>query len=410
MTQKDIPLSEITLPVLYKPEPESFSRLVTSIRFNGLFHPIILQGDSAPYKIIAGRARFLAVSKISEEVVSPTTIPATIYPANCPNPQEIALHENLRRNNLSWYEQVELEAELHKLRVEEHGEKAWGRPKTTGPEGWSQADTAKELGLAIGTLSQDLNLAGALIENPYLRNVKDKKTALKLIKNVVKRQEMEIESLEPSQVKMDEILLGPSEVILKTFPDETFDACITDPPWSEYRDEALRSDQEKLLPIFLEIYRVLKKNSMMYVITSTTDFFFYKRELPKLGFQVQSYPIIWNKPKTITHGRRPWEYARDYEPIIIAAKGSPTLTSGTELSSILKFDNVHSSKLIHPNEKPIDLMIELLRQCTFQGAKILDPFAGSGVTLEACKNTDRRYIGIEKEKKFFDLIERRLGK
>ncbi len=74
----------------------------------------------------------------------------------------------------------------------------------------------------------------------------------------------------------------------------------------------------------------------------------------------------------------------------------------------MSFDNVHSSKLIHPNEKPIELMRYIIRHCTFPGGKILDPFAGSGVTLHACKEIDRRYIGIEKEKKFFDKIEERL--
>jgi DNA modification methylase len=413
--QTNIKLADISPPSDYSYDPGEFERLKTSIQANGLFHPIILQGDHPPYKIIAGRARFLALGELylNSSWVDPSTgrdqtIPATVLPESCPNPHEISLHENLRRNNLSWYDQVELERELHELKVQEHGSKRDGRPGKEGTTGWSQNDTARELGLALGTFSQDIQLAHALQKNPHLRNVKDKTTALKIIKNVLKREINELESLYPSDVEMDQILLGDSEVLLRTFPNDTFDACITDPPWSEYKDETLKSDQEKLLPIFFELFRVLKRDSFLYIITSTTDFYFYKRELPKLGLKIQSYPIIWQKPKTITHGRAPWQYARDYEPIIVAVKGAPSQTTGTEKSAILKYDNVHYSRMIHPHEKPIELLKDLIKDCTFPGGKIIDPFAGSGVTLEACRSLDRRYIGIEKDKKFHEGIEKRL--
>lgn len=407
-----IKLSDITPPGPdYSYDPEEFQRLKDSIRANTLFHAIIIQGDEPPYRIIAGRARFLAACEISVSLkLEWPQIPATLLPENCPNPHEIALHENLRRNNLPWYSQVELEKELHELRVKEHGKTSNGRPRSGGKEGWSQNDTARELGLALGTFSQDMSLANALAKNPQLRNVKDKTTALKLVKQILKREIAESEQMLEADFEMDQALLGDSEVVLKAFPNESFDACITDPPWSEYKDESLRSDQERLLPIFKEVYRTLKRDSFLYVITSSTDLHHYQISLPKIGFRVQIYPLIWQKPKTITHGRAPWQYARDYEPIIVAVKGNPSLSSGHEFSSIMNIDNLHYTKMIHPHEKPIDLMKRLINQSTNPGAKIVDPFAGSGVTLSACAESDRRYIGIEKDKKFFDGIVKRLGK
>lgn len=398
----NIELSQIVPPEDYSYDPDELMRLRDSIIKFGLWHQILLQGDNPPYKIIAGRARFIATKESGA-----LGIEATILPESCPNPHEIALQENLRRHNLPWYDQVELEKELHEMRVAEHGVKPHNRP-AAGETGWSQNDTARELGISVGAFSKDMNLALALRENPYLRNVKDKTTAFKIIKRITKQKITEIESLIAPDFEMNQVLLGDSRDILKSFPDNTFDACITDPPWSQYKDEEMRSDQEKLLPIFLEIARVLKHNSFLYLITSTVDFPFYKKELPKLGLKVQDYPIIWYKTDTITHGRAPWQYARDYEPIIVAVKGNPVLTKGTEISSIKTFKNVHVSKLIHPHEKPIELMRELVDECTYEGGRILDPFAGSGVVLEAAKILDRRYIGIEKEKKFFDLIEERL--
>jgi DNA modification methylase len=392
----------------YKYDSEEFERLKSSIKDHGLFHDIILQQEeyTDKYHILAGRARFLAWSSLTSEPIR-----ATLFAHNCPNPQEIALHENLRRNNLPWYDQCELEKELHELRIAEHGKKKEGRPfeGSTEKKGWSQNDTARELGLALGTFSQDMQLAHALRENPQLRNIKDKTTALKVIKNVVKRSRAEEEQFAPSELTLNEILLGDSRIILKTFPENTFNCCITDPPWSEYyRDEELRADQDSLLGIFFELYRVLKQDSFLFVVTSSTDFPFYQRELPKLGFKVQSWPLIWNKPKHLTHGRAAWQFARDYEPLIVAVKGNPSLTSGTEISSILRYDNLHYTKMIHPHEKPIELIEALIKYSTYDGAKIIDPFAGSGVVLEACKKNDRKFIGIEKEKKFYDLIVGRL--
>ncbi len=415
MTQETSINSIIPPDLNYKYDQGELERLKESIKINGLFHPIILQESSINndglhplglYKIIAGRARFIALTQLGK-----IEIPATILPESCQNPHEIALHENLRRNNLPWYEICELEKELHDFRVTQYGNKKTGRPFEDGrKQGWSMRDTARELGISMGAISEDLNLATELKRNPNLRNVKDKETAKKLIKNINKRQIAEIEQLMPSEIEMDDVFLGDSEIILKSFQENLFDCCITDPPWSEYKDEELRVDQYKLLPIFLELFRVLKHDSFLFIVTSSVDFPFYTKELPKIGFKVQSWPLIWWKTKTITHGRAPWQFARDYEPIIVAVKGSPSLTSGTELSSVLKYDNLHYTKMIHPHEKPIELINYLLRVSTHPGAKIVDPFSGSGVVLETCKKSDRRFIGIEKEKKFYDLIVKRLEK
>jgi adenine-specific DNA-methyltransferase len=396
-----IPLTDIEVPNVAP--NEDFERNKASIQLYGLFHQILLKGDKPPYKIIAGRQRFLAVRALGLG-----EIPAKIFPENCPNPQEISLHENLRRKNLSWYEQVELELELHNLRIEQHGVRAAHRPSAAGAQGWSQAETAKELGLSIGTISQDLKLAEALQTNPELRNIKDKVTALRLVRLATNRQAKEFESLKPPEVEMNKVLLGDSKDILKMFPNEIFDVCLTDPPWSEYKEEGI--DQKYLLPVFQETFRVLKKNSFLFVVTSTTDWYFYFIELQKLGFWCQKYPIIWHKPKTITHGRATWQYARDFEPIMVAVKGSPSLTSGTEFSSIMRHDNIHYSKMIHPHEKPMSLITEILQQSSYPGAKVLDPFAGSGVVGSACIETGRHYVLIEMEMERFKKIERRLEK
>lgn len=57
---------------------------------------------------------------------------------------------------------------------------------------------------------------------------------------------------------------------------------------------------------------------------------------------------------------------------------------------------------LHPTEKPIELMRVYIENATNENDYVLDPFMGSGSTGVACINTNRKFIGIEKEKKHFD--------
>jgi site-specific DNA-methyltransferase (adenine-specific) len=62
----------------------------------------------------------------------------------------------------------------------------------------------------------------------------------------------------------------------------------------------------------------------------------------------------------------------------------------------------------HPCQKPLPLMRELVERLTAPGALVLDPFAGSGTTGLACRQTDRRFIGVEIDPRYADIARRRL--
>ena len=66
------------------------------------------------------------------------------------------------------------------------------------------------------------------------------------------------------------------------------------------------------------------------------------------------------------------------------------------------------SKNNHPTVKPTKLMQYLVRLVTPKGGTVLDPFAGSGSTGKACKFEGFNFIGIEKEKEYFDIAEARI--
>jgi DNA modification methylase len=79
--------------------------------------------------------------------------------------------------------------------------------------------------------------------------------------------------------------------------------------------------------------------------------------------------------------------------------------------SVQKFNsepNCNGTKL-HPTQKPVALMEYLIKTYTNEGETVLDNTMGSGTTGVACKQTNRNFIGIEKEKQYFDIAVRRIN-
>ena len=73
--------------------------------------------------------------------------------------------------------------------------------------------------------------------------------------------------------------------------------------------------------------------------------------------------------------------------------------------------NVSSeSKTDHPTQKPVALMEYLIRTYTNEGDMVLDNCMGSGTTGVACVNTNRKFIGIEKDPEYFKIAEQRIYK
>ena len=76
--------------------------------------------------------------------------------------------------------------------------------------------------------------------------------------------------------------------------------------------------------------------------------------------------------------------------------------------SILCFKKPHPSVSVHPTQKPVALLEYLIKTYTNEGDTVLDNCMGSGSTGVACVNTNRNFIGIELDKKYFDIAEQRI--
>lgn len=93
------------------------------------------------------------------------------------------------------------------------------------------------------------------------------------------------------------------------------------------------------------------------------------------------------------------KYGKDYDP-----------TKKLPISiQIFKKDNYKGNRL-HPTQKPVALLEYLVKTYTDEGDTVLDFTMGSGTTGVACKNLNRKFIGIEKDEKYFNIAKERIDK
>ena len=113
--------------------------------------------------------------------------------------------------------------------------------------------------------------------------------------------------------------------------------------------------------------------------------------------------LVWNKD---------WfgmgnNYRPNYELIILACKKNFTTKSNNK-SNILTYRRLSPKKMLHSCEKPIPLLEDLILELTDENDVILDTFMGSGSTGVACLNTNRKFIGIELDEKYFEIAKNRI--
>lgn len=77
----------------------------------------------------------------------------------------------------------------------------------------------------------------------------------------------------------------------------------------------------------------------------------------------------------------------------------------TDISPIVPWSK---ERIAHPTQKPLKIMERIIKIYSDENNIVLDPFMGSGTTCVSCKKLNRKYIGIEKNKVYFDIAKNRL--
>lgn len=151
-----------------------------------------------------------------------------------------------------------------------------------------------------------------------------------------------------------------------------------------------------------EVYRVLKQGTHCYIMINARNLKDLQIEAEKVGFEFQNI-LIWYK-QNATPNRY---YLNAYEMILMLKKGSARNINNMGCKNVLEIQNILDGKT-QPTEKPVRLNEMLIANSSNEGELVLDPFMGTGSCGVAAKKLKRDFIGIEIDKKYFDIAKNRI--
>lgn len=231
-------------------------------------------------------------------------------------------------------------------------------------------------------------------------------------------------------LKINEIYHGDCFDVMKEIQDNSIDMIVTDPPYGTTNcswDSIIPLD-----PMWSELKRITKKNSAI-VMTATQPF---TSILGYSNIKMLKYSLTWIKSPTgqLNVKRMP---LKNVEDILIFYQKQPTYNqqftyakpykrirgSGSECYGKQRMHKTISNGLryptqtlnipnidrgLHPTQKPVKLFEYLIKTYTNENDLVLDFCAGSGTTGVAAKQTNRNFICIEKEEKYYNIAKKRI--
>lgn len=238
---------------------------------------------------------------------------------------------------------------------------------------------------------------------------------------------------------MNTLVIDDCFNVFPSIQDKSVDLILCDLPYGITQNKwDCELDLEKL---WIEYKRVLKPNGVVALFGSGV----FTAKLIMSNLAMYKYRWCWNKVNRITGflnaKKQPLRVVEDiciyynksgrYYPQMGEGKAYRVVSHGRKSSNYgIQTDSVETvSKgerypkdlltikgnergtvgLLHPTQKPLELLEYLIKTYTLEGELVLDNCAGSGSTLVAAKNLRRNYVGIEKDAKWEKVIRERLA-
>lgn len=236
-------------------------------------------------------------------------------------------------------------------------------------------------------------------------------------------------------------MIGDCLERMKEIPNSSVDMVLTDPPYGT--TQCKWDSVIDFKDMWLELDRVCKPNSAVVLFGAEP----FSSLLRASNIRYFKYDWVWRKDKATGHlnaKKQPMRQTeivsvfyreqcryfpqlvkknlKDIRPATTKRKntgvyGGMDKESVREIpvdmgypKNILEFNSCleNGDKGLHPTQKPIALLEYLVKTYTLENDTVLDFTMGSGSTGVACKNLNRRFIGIEKDKDYYIMAKQRI--
>ena len=208
---------------------------------------------------------------------------------------------------------------------------------------------------------------------------------------------VEMDKLIDEGVKVDMVLTDPPYLMnyhTGWIKDKSHDFC---KPISNDTNFDLIKD---IMPLLFEL---LNDGGAVYMFCNANHIDYFKQQIDQ-HFKLKNI-LIWIK-NNWSAGDLKTTYGKRTEFIIYASKGRHEL-NGRRDNDTLYYNRVAGNMKLHQNQKPVDLLTFLITKSSKTDDTILDCFMGSGSTGVACMETNRNFIGIELDEKYYNIAKKR---
>ena len=419
--QAKIPIHRILVGERFRKDFGDITELKIDIKDNGLISPIAVNditGEGKEYQLLAGERRLRACLDLGW-----TEMPVNIYVGKLDPMQVrlIELSENIKRKDLTPYEVISIRAEIHKLRLAIYGEKT---STSADAEGTSIRDTAKVLGVHQSHLSRDLQLAELVELMPELKTAKTRDEIVKAVDRAEKifTEKRAIDRFADAKEKegagdtaarlYNAYHVGDFFEFTRDIASNIIDLCEVDPPYgidlvdkkkttdslktstAEYTDVPAEEYQAFVERTLATCYRLLKADGWLilwYPIEPWGEMIY--QTAIKVGFAGRRMPGIWVKGTGQTMS--PYVHlASAAEYFFYFRKGTAAIYKPGH-TNLFTHPPVPPQHKIHPTERPIPLIVEILTTFLAPGGRVLVPFLGSGNTILAAEQSSMVAFGTD---------------
>lgn len=189
------------------------------------------------------------------------------------------------------------------------------------------------------------------------------------------------------------ILNGDCITLMQRLPEGSVDLILTDPPYLvRYRDRHGRTvanddNARWLKPAFAEMARVLKPGGCLVSFYGWHVVDRFMDAWREAGLNPAGH-LVFAKPYASSRHI----LAHTHEQAYLLTKGQAP-SPAHRLKDVLGWD--YTGNLLHPTQKPVRPLAEVIEALSRPGELVLDPFCGSGSTLVAAQKSGRQFLGME---------------